>query len=71
VDFFCLPYDSIDRQHKSGSIYGPVLENGWTSTVTKPTVSHGVNDTLSTKIQQELDKSIAKHLEKGLYDLKI
>ncbi|KAK2148621.1 hypothetical protein LSH36_488g01003 [Paralvinella palmiformis] len=55
----------IDRQHKSGSIYGPVLENGWTSTVTKPTVSHGVNDTLSTKIQQELDKSIAKHLEKG------
>ena len=58
---------SAERQQFRGSGGLPLdssytYNNAWT--LGKSTTDHGIND-LTHKIRQELDKSIARHLEKG------
>lgn len=65
----CCSYYTCGFFRLESQVYGvppppqPITDNAWT--LGKKTSDHGVND-LSFKIRQELDRSIAKHLEKGI-----
>ncbi len=65
VDVCRVSSPSIDSQ--CTPVPTPVV-NGWllsTTPFVKPSTNHGVNDLFSNKIKAELDRSIAKHMEKG------